>query len=147
MTERERTGDLIWEGGHLTVESCGAWARHDEGRRYYLNINTTASCTGNLPLQPLSLLAWFPLLLQFPCISSSPSLSSPNQARGGGGGSKKVSTDRLALLVPSGIYIKVSPRQNYAPSLSITVPALLQCYSDPVINTSSWAEYPTRPLG
>lgn len=61
--------------------------------------------------------------------------------------SKKVSTDRPGLLVPSGIYMKVSLRQSHATPFSITVPALLQYYSHPAINTQNWAEYPTWPLG
>lgn len=61
--------------------------------------------------------------------------------------SKKVSTDRSSLLVPSGNYMKVSLRQSHATPFSITVPALLQCYSHPAINTQNWAENPTWSLG
>lgn len=77
----------------------------------YTSTEWHPACTGNLPLQSLSLSAWFSLLLTV-----------SQQSKPGWG---KVLMDRPALFLPSGIYIKVSLRPYHATPFSITVPALL----------------------
>lgn len=85
MTERWSTRDLIWEEGHTNSRFLWSLTTPRWKEEVYLNIDTAVSCTRNLPLQPLSLLAWLPLLLQIPCpaLLSISQQSNPGKEEGG----------------------------------------------------------------